>query len=119
MGLTFLKLRVINPARPRSAETLEFLIDTGAVYPVVPRRVLSRLGIEPDRTDEFTLADGSHTRRKVGGAVFELDDRRGPSPVIFGEEHDATLVGAVTLEALGLMIDPFKRQLRPLQMLLV
>jgi clan AA aspartic protease len=119
MGITFLKLRVVNPARPRSAETLDFLIDTGAVYSVVPGRVLRRLGIKPDRTEEFTLADGSHTKRKIGGAVFEIDGRRGPSPVIFGEKDDATLLGAVTLEALGLMVDPLKRQLRPLPMLLV
>lgn len=119
MGITFLKLRVINPARPRNAETIEFLIDTGAVYSVVPGRVLRRLGIKPDRTEEFTLADGSHTKRKIGGAVFEIDGRRGPSPVIFGEKDDATLLGAVTLEALGLMVDPLKRQLRPLPMLLV
>jgi clan AA aspartic protease len=119
MGITFLKLRIANPARPRRGETLEFLIDTGAVYSVVPGRVLRRLGIKPDRTEEFTLADGSHARRKIGGAVFEIDGRRGPSPVIFGEKDDATLLGAVTLKALGLMVDPLKRQLRPLPMLLV
>lgn len=119
MGITFLKLRVANPARPRRAETIEFLVDTGAVYSVVPARVLRRLGIRADRTEDFTLADGSHTKRKIGGAVFEMDGRRGPSPVVFGEKDDATLLGAVTLEALGLMVDPLKRQLRPLPMLLV
>jgi clan AA aspartic protease len=119
MAITFLKLKVTNPARPRKAETLEFLIDTGAVYSVVPGRILRRLGIKPERTEEFTLADGSHAKRRIGGAVFEIDGRRGPSPVIFGERDDATLLGAVTLEALGLMVDPLKRQLRPLPMLLV
>lgn len=119
MGITFLKLRVVNPARSRSAATVEFLIDTGAIYSVVPGKVLRRLGIKPDRTEEFTLADGSHAKRKIGGAVFEIDGRRGPSPVIFGEKDDATLLGAVTLEALGLMVDPLKRELRPLPMLLM
>jgi len=119
MGITFLKLKVANPAHPRRTESLEFLIDTGAVYSVVPARVLRRLGIKPDRTEEFTLADGSHTKRRIGGAIFEIDGRRGPSPVIFGEKDDATLLGAVTLEALGLMVDPLKRRLRPLPMLLV
>ncbi|MBM4267040.1 MAG: aspartyl protease [Deltaproteobacteria bacterium] len=119
MGITFLKLRVVNPARLRTGEELEFLVDTGAIYSVVPGRVLRRLGIKPDRTEEFTLADGSHTKRRIGGAVFEIDGRRGPSPVIFGESDDAILLGSVTLEALGLMVDPLKRQLRPLPMLLV
>lgn len=119
MRMTFLKLKVANPAHPRKTETLEFVIDTGAVYSVVPARTLRRLGIKADRTEEFTLADGSHTKRRIGGAVFEIDGRRGPSPVIFGEHDDAMLLGAVTLEALGLMVDPLKRQLRPLPMLLV
>ena len=119
MGITFLKLKIANPAHPRKTETLEFLIDTGAPYSVVPGRILRRLGVKPDRTEEFTLADGSHTKRRIGGAVFEIDGRRGPSPVIFGERDDATLLGAVTLEALGLMVDPLKRQLRPLPMLLM
>jgi hypothetical protein len=58
-------------------------------------------------------------RSERSGAVFEIDGRRGPSPVIFGQKDDATLLGAVTLEALGLMVDPLKRQLRPLPLLLV
>ena len=119
MGITFLKLQVANPEKPRRSETLEFLVDTGAIYSVVPAVVLRRLGIKPDRTEEFTLADGTHAKRRIAGAVFEIDGRRGPSPVIFGEKDDATLLGAVTLEALGLMIDPLKRQLRPMPLLLV
>jgi clan AA aspartic protease len=119
MGITYLKLKIANPAHPRRSETVEFLVDTGAVYSIVPARILRRLGIKADRTEEFTLADGSHARRRIGGAVFEIDGRRGPSPVIFGESDDATLLGAVTLEALGLMVDPLKRELRPLPMLLM
>jgi len=37
----------------------------------------------------------------------------------FSSKDDVTLLGAVTLEALGMMLDPLKRQLRPLPMLLV
>ena len=38
--------------------------------------------------------------------------------MIFGEEGDSTLLGAFTLEALGLALDPLKRELRPLPMIL-
>jgi hypothetical protein len=38
--------------------------------------------------------------------------------VIFGEESDSTLLGAFTLEALGLALDPFRRVLVPLPMTL-
>ena len=38
--------------------------------------------------------------------------------MIFGEEGDSSLLGAFTLEALGLTLDPLKRELRPLPMIL-
>jgi hypothetical protein len=38
--------------------------------------------------------------------------------VIFGEKGDATLLGALTLEALGLALDPIRRELKPLPMML-
>lgn len=41
MGLTFLKIEVENSANPDVTESLEFLIDSGAVYSVVPTPVLA------------------------------------------------------------------------------
>jgi hypothetical protein len=38
--------------------------------------------------------------------------------VIFGEERDSTLLRAFTLEALGLSLDPLRRELKPLPMVL-
>jgi clan AA aspartic protease len=118
VGITILKVGVRNPADRKKVATVEFVVDSGAIYSVVPGRVLRRLGIRPDRAEDFTLADGSHARRRIGDAIFEIDGRKGASPVIFGEKDDATLLGAVTLEAVGMMLDPLKRQLRPLPMLL-
>jgi predicted aspartyl protease len=119
MGITLLKATIANPGERKRATVLEFIVDSGAIYSVAPGPVLRRLGIRPDRNEEFTLADGSHARRRIGSALFEIDGRRAASPVIFGEKDDVTLLGAVTLEALGMMLDPLKRQLRPLPMLLV
>jgi hypothetical protein len=49
---------------------------------------------------------------------FELDGREGASKVVFGRRGDARLIGAVALEELGLMLDPLKRELRPLRLML-
>jgi len=38
--------------------------------------------------------------------------------VIFGEKGDATLLGALTLEALGLSLDPIRRELKPMTLVL-
>ena len=118
MGLTVLELEVGNPAEPDVTETLEFLIDSGAVYSVVPAPVLERLGIRPLTEQEFRLADGSKIVRRKGGAVFKYRDRIGVADVIFGEEGDSQLLGAFTLEALGLALDPLRRELRELPMIL-
>jgi len=47
MGLTYIKARITNPANPRKSADLEFLVDSGAEYSVVPTGVLKRLGIKP------------------------------------------------------------------------
>lgn len=118
MGLTVLEVEVGNPANPEVTEKVEFLIDSGAIYSVVPTLILEKLGIKPLTEQEFRLADGSKVARKKGIALFKYGDQIGGADVIFGEEGDSVLLGAFTLEALGLALDPFKRELKPLPMIL-
>ena len=118
MGLTYIRASITNPARPRRTARLKFLVDSGALYSVVPTPVLRRLGIKPGKTKSFILADGTEVKRSVGQALFRLDGEEAASPVIFGAAGDSVLLGTVSLEALGLMLDPLKRQLRPLPMML-
>jgi clan AA aspartic protease len=118
MGITVLEVEVANPSKPKSGIVLEFLVDSGAVYSVVPAAVLKRLGIKPLAKERFRLADGSSIVRKKGGALFRYRDRVGVADVIFGEKGDSLLLGAFTLEALGLSLDPLRRELKPLPMIL-
>jgi clan AA aspartic protease len=118
MGLTFIDVMISNPGKPRKTKKLSLLVDSGAVYSVVPKEVLRQLGMKPHSTKTFTLADGSEISRKIGDAVFKLNGHQGASPVIFGEKGDAALLGTVSLEALGLLLDPIRRELRPLPMVL-
>lgn len=119
MGLTTQKLVVKETRRARRKASVKFLIDSGAVYSLVPRATLKRLGIRPHRTLDFALADGTTITRKAGDAYFELHGEGGAAPVIFGEQGDEPLLGATTLESIGLVLDPFKRRLIPMRMLLV
>jgi hypothetical protein len=80
--------------------------------------MLERLGIKPLATQEFRLADGTKITRKRGIALFRYGERVGGADVIFGEEGDYSLLGAFTLTALGLALDPLRRGLRPLPMIL-
>lgn len=119
MGLTNQKLVVKESRRARRKATVNFLIDSGAVYSLVPSPTLKKLGVRPHRQVDFSLTDGRTIRRRVGDAYFELQGEGGASPVIFGEEGDKPLLGATTLESIGLILDPFKRRLIPMRMLLV
>jgi predicted aspartyl protease len=118
MGLTVLEVEVGNPAKPKVREKIEFLIDSGAVYSVVPTPTLKKLKIKPITKETFRLANGSKVVRKKGIALFKYGKRAGGADVIFGEEGDSVLLGALTLEALGLSLDPLKRELKPLPMIL-
>ncbi|OGL47786.1 MAG: hypothetical protein A2W05_11550 [Candidatus Schekmanbacteria bacterium RBG_16_38_10] len=118
MGLTVLKIEVGNPANPSITEPVEFLVDSGAIYSVVSRPILEKLGIKPLGKEEFRLANGEVIVREKGVALFKYNNKIGGADVIFGEPDDSTLLGAFTLEALGLALDPLKRELKPLPMIL-
>jgi clan AA aspartic protease len=118
MGLTT-QAATVRPSRASKRQAIvTFLVDSGAVYSLVPAETLRRLGLRPYREVTFALADSTRITRKVGDAYFEIDGSMGPAPVIFGEEGDEPLLGVTTLESLGLVLDPFKRRLIPMRMVL-
>jgi len=119
MGLTRLRLKVKKDAAARAHREVEFLIDSGAVHSVVPRDTLRALGIKPFKKTGFILANGGSIERNVGTAHFVYKDHEGGAPVIFGEVGDSALLGATTLEAMELALNPLSRELYPLQMTLM
>jgi len=118
MAITFVKVKVANMANPKRQRRFDFLVDSGAVYSVLPAGELKKLGVEPTSEEEFTLANGEVFKKSVGNALFEFEGKLRAAPVIFGDSG-IFLLGATTLEALGLILDPIRRQLKPLPMLLM
>ena len=59
---------------------------------------------------EFTLADGTPIERGVSECQFEIRGEAATSPVVLGQDNDGALLGAVTLETLGLMLNPLTRE---------
>lgn len=119
MGITYAYFKVKQLRTAAKEKVVEFMIDSGAVYSLVPGKILDELGIEPYKTVDFSLADGTKISRKVGDAYFEYNDEGGAAPVIYGEEGDSPLLGVTTLEALGLVLNPFTRTLHPMRMLML
>lgn len=110
---------VANPARASRRARVKMLVDSGVAYSIVDARTLRKLGIRSTGTRTFMLADGTEVRRSIGAALFRFRGDEGASTVIFGEPGDAALLGVVTLEELGLILDPMRRELRPMPMSLM
>ena len=118
MGLTYISIKVANPVTSKKRVQVKFLVDSGAVYSVVPGSILKSLGIKPHSERKFVLDNGDEIVRKLGTAAFEYKGHRGDSLVVFGENGDKPLLGATTLESFGFILDPFRRELKPLPMML-
>lgn len=117
MGITRIEGTVSGPSGEK--RTVKFLVDSGATYSVLPNDVWRELGLQAKWEIELSLADGTPVRRQVSECHIELVDKEAHTPVLLGEPNDAALLGVVTLEILGLVFHPLKRELQPMQMLLM
>lgn len=111
MGATSVKLTIKNPLNPSQAISGKFLVDSGAHYTVLPLDTVQKLGILPSFVQEFSLADGKIIKREVGSALVRYEDKELAVAVVIGKKGDSALLGVTTLEAFGLMLDPFNRKI--------
>jgi clan AA aspartic protease len=99
--------------------TLQFLVDSGARYTLLPYDVWRKIGLKPAESLTFILADGTEVKRRVSESRITLPQGSRHTPVILGEKgDDQALLGVVTLEELHLVLNPFTRQLQPMRMML-
>jgi clan AA aspartic protease len=118
MAITHVRGSLSGPSKRRRPIAVRFLVDTGAVYTVLPEKIWRRLGLKRERSAEFLLADGTTITRGVSECRVTLSGRTATSPVVLGGPNDGPLLGAVTLETLGLMVNPLSRELIPARLLL-
>jgi predicted aspartyl protease len=118
MGLTYVHARLRKSDGRGPSRDVRFLVDSGAIYSVLPAEIWRALRLKPKRQVEFTLADGTPIIRGVSECRFEIRGEAATSPVVLGEEEDGALLGAVTLETLGFMLNPLTREILPMRMAL-
>ena len=118
MGLLEVRMEIANPQRMELRAAVTLLVDTGANYSMIPRRVLDQIGVVPLERVEFEIADGRRIQRDIGEATFFWNSKHRSSTVIFGDNSDAAVLGVVTLEELGLEVDPVNKELRPAKLIL-
>jgi len=118
MGLAYVHARLRKSAGRRPTRDVRFLVDSGAIYSVLAEEVWRAMRLKPQRQVEFTLADGTAIARSVSECRFEICGESATSPVVLGEKDDGALLGAVTLETLGFMLNPLTREILPMRMAL-
>lgn len=99
--------------------TLDLLVDTGATLSLIPPEVARVLGVEPFETRPVRTADGRRLDLPLAEVRFTIDGRSLTTPCLIGAPGALPLLGAVTLEALGLAPDPVQRVLVPVTGLLL
>jgi predicted aspartyl protease len=91
----------------------EALVATGSEYTWVPADVLTKLGIRPEHTQRFIVADGRRLERPVGIAIVHAAGAKAPDFVVFAEPGDMIILGARSLEGLNVRVDSQRKQLVP------
>lgn len=111
MGTFFQPIKLIGPSG--ATEALEALVDTGAAFTTIPGPVLERLGVRPFDRIPVRFANGNIEHWPLGQIDAELDGRRRPILCLFSSADAPPLIGAHTLEAFLLTVDPVEKKLVP------
>ena len=116
MGTVNVTISVGDPEGLRFEE-LEVIVDTGSTFTAVPRELLEKLTVPVLRSAHSELADGSSAPVDIGRTVIRLEGQEFPTPVIFAEAGEPSLLGVVSLEEALLAVDPVARRLVPTNVL--
>ena len=112
MGTFSVEIEIGNPPREEFV-AVEALVDTGAIYTMIPENMLDSLGVARLESDIFELADDSLVEYPIGDAVIRLQGRMRTVPVVFARPDNTPLLGATALEIFRLVADPVNEQLIP------
>jgi clan AA aspartic protease len=119
VGYVEVKVKVRNVHKPELEAEADLLVDAGAIYTILRRERLERLGVEAGDKRRFKTADGLVIERDVGAVEVEINGHTTYSVVVFGEGSDAEVLGVTTLEELGLQVDTVTGELKPLELLVL
>ena len=100
------------------AVDVDAIVDTGASMTTLPAPLLMELGVAPVARQQFTIANGERIERDIGYAVATIGDQTLITYVAFGDENSPILLGALTLEAFALAVDPRAEALIPRELIM-
>jgi clan AA aspartic protease len=111
VGTFTVKFTVSHPLSPGQRLKLEGLVDTGALFTQIPADALSQIGIAPSGSRAVHYADGTRNVVPVAKADVAIDGVETATMILCGRPGSLVLLGATTLETLGLGVDPIHKKL--------
>ena len=93
----------------------DFLVDTGAMDSMAPASELRKIGIIPVGKRVYEFANGDVEEYEHGLAQVSFMNEITWTDIIFGPENSEPILGVITLEIAGFVVDPKNERLRKLR----
>lgn len=93
------------------SETVAAQVDDWSIFAVFPETLLRRLGIRPERQQEFERRDGTREVNWIRHARVTIEGQTGPATVVFGDADETPRGSKVTLSGVLLKVDREKNRL--------
>ena len=102
---------VMHPEHRERSMEVEFLVDTGATYILLPPNVVDRLGLEIRMQRRMMLASGEVGLWGLGDVRLRLNGEEHTTTFLAGPPGCRPLFGAYGLELFWLTVDPVHQRL--------
>ena len=104
---------VIRHFTTGASVTLDMVVDTTKLFPIVPASVLHSIGVTPRIRQVLEIVHGSIFTIDQGEVHFTVEGHTVPVLCIFGPERATPTLGRMVLDVLSLAVDEEHRRLVP------
>jgi len=119
MGYVRIRGVIANSLDRNLNDELEFIVDTGAIYTVIPQGIAEKLRLKVVDKRKFKIASGEVVEYPVSEAYIVIEGKGVTSLVAVAPEKTPVLLGVTTLELLGMQVDPVTGKLTPLDLMIL
>jgi len=118
LGHVFVEVRLTNPLLHETVTVSDAVVDTGATFTTVPQAIAEKLKLQPFRKRKVRTVSGEEELTE-SITLVEIQNEETVNPVLISPKIDRVLIGVLTLEALGLKVEPKAGRLEKTKLLLL
>ncbi len=108
----------VGPKNSPQRQRVIALVDTTSTYASMPGSLLNMLGVTPEWTNVFELADGRQEECSLAEVRLSIDGQERTTICVFGKPESQPIVGSHALLGFGLAADYANRKLTPARLCL-